>query len=251
VSRPRTAVPGDPRAELTDWPEAEHRDAAAGRDVGVLDRLPRRGQDVGQVQVALVRRALRHLDRSELRHRHPQELRLPAGHLAVQLGVAEQGRAGVVLVYLCGLALRVPLPVAHPAVPAGDVERDHHPVARPHVRRRLRADLLHHAHRLVPEDVAPVEEGPEHVVQVQVRTADRGRGYPHDRVGGLFDLRVGDLFDADVLGGVPHHGLHDLAPSRLTVPGRGQPGWPPLPGSVCFAWTFAFAVSGRLARRRG
>src|SRR6185437_2045453 len=230
---PRAAVPGDPGAELPDRPQAEHGHAAAGRDVGVLDRLPRRGQDVGQVEEALVGRPRRDLDRPEVRHRHPQELRLPAGHLPVQLGVAEQRRPGVVLVVLRRLALRVPLPLAHPAAPAGDVERDNHPVARAHVRRRLRAGLFHDAHGLVAEDVTAVEERAEHVVQVDVRTADRGGGDPHDRVGRLLDLRVGYFLDPHVLGGVPHYGLHDR--SFAWLPGC----WP------------VTAAAGRLSGRRG
>ena len=122
-------VLGDPRAELADRAEPEHGERAALRDVGVRDRLPGRRQHVGQVEEPLVRRPLRHLDRAELRLRHAQELGLAARHLAVQLRVAEQRRALAVLVHLRRLALRVQLLVAHAAVAAGDVERDHDPVA--------------------------------------------------------------------------------------------------------------------------
>ena len=149
ANHPRAVVGGDPGAELPDRSQAEHRHAAASRDLGVVDCLPRRRQDVGQVQETLIRRPVRHLDRPEVRHRHPQEFRLPARHLPVQLGIAEQGRAGPVGMILRRLALRIPPPPAHPAAPARDVKRNHHPVARPHMRRCLRADLLHHAHRLV------------------------------------------------------------------------------------------------------
>ena len=72
ANHPRALVAGDPRAELPDRPQPEHGHAAPGRDVGVVDRLPRRGQDVGQVQETPVR----DLDRPEVRHRDPQELRL-------------------------------------------------------------------------------------------------------------------------------------------------------------------------------
>ena len=75
------------------------------RDVGVLHRLPRGGQHIGEVDEAVVGRALGHLDRAVLGLRHPQQLGLAAGHLAVQLGVAEQRCAPVVLVDLGGLAL--------------------------------------------------------------------------------------------------------------------------------------------------
>ena len=92
-------------------------------------RLPGRGQHVGEVEEALVRRALGHLDRPELGLRDAQVLRLAARHLAVQLGVAEQRRALALLAHLGRLALRVEAALAHPAVPAGDVERDHDAVA--------------------------------------------------------------------------------------------------------------------------
>ena len=62
----------------------------------------------------------------------------------------------------------------------------------------LGADRLDDAHRLVAEDVALVEERAEHLVQVQVRAAEPGRGDPDDRVGRLLDRRVGDRVDADV-----------------------------------------------------
>ena len=80
--------------------------AAVGH-VGVLDRLPGGRQHVGEVDEAVVGRALGHLDRPVLRLRHPQVLGLAAGHLAVQLGVAEQRGARALLAHLRGLALRL------------------------------------------------------------------------------------------------------------------------------------------------
>ena len=53
--------------------------------------------------------------------------------------------------------------------------------------RDLGADLLDDAHRLVAEDVALVDERAEHLVEVQVRAAQAGRGDADDRVGGLLD----------------------------------------------------------------
>ena len=78
-----------------------------GVDVGELRRLPRRGEHVGEEQVALVGVAVRHLDRAEVRLRHAQVLGLAAGDLAVELGVAEQRGALVLLLHLGGLALGV------------------------------------------------------------------------------------------------------------------------------------------------
>ena len=126
-STPR--VRRDAHAHLADRAEPVDGERSRLRGVGVRDRLPRRRQDVREVEEALVRRALRHLDRAELGLRHAQVLGLPAGHLPVQLRVAEQRRALVVLAHLRRLALRVELLVAHEAVPARDVERHHDPVA--------------------------------------------------------------------------------------------------------------------------
>jgi hypothetical protein len=67
----------------------------------------------------------------------------------------------------------VQAPRAHEAGAARDVERNDHPVADRDLG-DLGAHLLHDAHRFVTEDVAGVEERPEHLVEVQVRTADPG-----------------------------------------------------------------------------
>ena len=80
---------------------------AAVGDRRVLDRLPGGRQHVGEVEEALVGRALGHLDRPVLRLRHAQELGLAAGHLAVELRVAEQRGALAVLAHLRRLALRL------------------------------------------------------------------------------------------------------------------------------------------------
>ena len=61
-----------------------------GRTSAYSHRLPRRRQHVGEVHEAVVGRALGHLDRPVVGVRHSQQLGLPARHLAVQLGVAEQ-----------------------------------------------------------------------------------------------------------------------------------------------------------------
>lgn len=76
----------------------------------------------------------------------------------------------------------------------------------------LRADLLDHAPGLVPEDVAGVEEGGEHLVQVQVRTTQAGRGDDlHDRIGPILQDGSGERVDADVTLPVPGQDLHDIS----------------------------------------
>ena len=71
--------------------------------------------------------------------------------------------------------------VAHPAVAAGDLERDHHPVAGLEVH-DVTADLLDDAHRLVAEDVTRGHERAQGLVEVQIRPADVGAGDLDDRI---------------------------------------------------------------------
>ena len=186
---------GDPGRHLADRTESEHDQRPAVGHGGVLDRLPGGRQHVGQVDEAVVRRAVRDLDVGGVGQRHPQVLRLAARHRAVQLGVAEQGRTAALLAHLGRLALGVEGLVAHEAVAARDLERHHHPVA-DRQPRHLGADLLHDSHRLVPENVTGVHEGAEGLVQVQIRSADVGGGDPHDGVARLLDPRVGHVLDA-------------------------------------------------------
>ena len=205
----RTEVFADPGRELPDRSEAEHGQRAPARGVGVHHRLPRRGQDVGQVQELLVGRAVRDLDRAELGLRHAQIFGLAAGHRSVQRRVTEQRRALALGLDLGRLALGEQAALAHPAVPAGDVERDDDPVADGQVG-DVRTDFLDDAHGLVPEDVTGLQVRSEHAVQVQVRPADRGRGHLDDHVVGLLDLRVRNLFDPHVRVALPRQSFHVL-----------------------------------------
>jgi hypothetical protein len=160
-------VAGDAGAHLPDRAEAEDGDAAAVGDRRVVDRLPGGRQHVGEEEIALVGSLLGNFDRPEMGLRHPQELRLATRHLAVELGVAEQRGAFFGGVVLGRLALGVVLALAHPAGAAGDVEGDHDAVARFDLGDRG-PDLLDDAHRLVAEDVALVDEHPQHLVKVEV-----------------------------------------------------------------------------------
>src|SRR5690606_29467623 len=91
------AVAADAGDELADRPEADYEQGAARGDVGVFDALPRGGQDVAEVQVAFVGQVAVDLHGVEVGERNPKPLGLTAGHLAVQLGVAVETRAGTVL----------------------------------------------------------------------------------------------------------------------------------------------------------
>ena len=208
---PGAAVERDATRHLADRSQAEHRQRAAVRHRGVLHRLPGRRQHVGEVEEALVRRPLGHLDGTELRLGHAQELGLGPGHLAVEPGVAEQRRALAVLGDLRRLALRVQVLVAHEAVTAGDVERHDDAVSHLEVA-GLGTDRLDDAHRLVAQDVALGHERPEHLVDVQVGAAQARRGDADDRVRRLLDRRVGNLLDPDVPLAVPCHCAHPGRP---------------------------------------
>ena len=201
------AVPGDTGGELPDRTEPDDRDRPARFDVGVLDALPRRGQDVAQEEVAIVGQFGADREQVEVGTQHAQPLGLSAGDRAVELRVAVERRPRVLLPHLSGLALRGEPALAHEARAARDHERHDDAVARRDPDDGA-ADLLDDAHRLVPEDVAAMQERREHVVEVQVGPADRGRGDPHDRVGGLLDARIGDLVDGDLGRALPGECSH-------------------------------------------
>jgi hypothetical protein len=99
--------------------------------------------------------------------RNAQKLCLRAGHVAVEPGVAEERGTLALAANLSRLALREELPLAHPAVAADDVERNHDPVTGRDLLDRF-ADLLDDAHRLVPEDVAFGHEHAEHRVEMEI-----------------------------------------------------------------------------------
>ena len=200
-------VPGDSNAHLPDRPETVDRERASFRHVRVCHRLPGGREHVGEIEEALVGWAFRHFDRAVVRLWDAEILGLTPGDGSVELRVAEQGGAFVVLVHLGRLTLRLKPVVAHEAVAAGDVERHHDTIPRPDVR-HLGADLFDDPHRLVPEDVSRFHVHREDAVEVQVRTADRRRGDPHDRIRRLLDHRIRNLIDPDVFGSVPDHCLH-------------------------------------------
>jgi hypothetical protein len=211
----RAEVLGDPARHLADRAQADHGDAAALGYQRVLDRLPGGRQHVGQEEKAVVRGAIGDLDGPVVGLRHAQELGLPAGHLAVELRVAEQRGAHALVVVLGRLALRLQSLLAHEAVATGDVERDHHAVADGDVGHR-RADGLDDPHRLVAEHVALAEERSEHLVQMQVRAAQPARGDADHGVGGLLDRGIGDVVDAHVALAVPGQGFHRCSLVRVS-----------------------------------
>jgi hypothetical protein len=73
------------------------------------------------------------------------------------------------------------------------------------------ADLEHPTHRLVAEDVAGLHEHGQRPVEVQVRSADRGRADLHDGVGRLLDVGFGNVLHPHILEALPGHRLHIAA----------------------------------------
>jgi hypothetical protein len=202
----------DPGGHVADRSGPEDEQRAAGCHVGVLHRLPRGRQHVGEEHEPVVRRTVRHLDRKEVGERDAQELGLAAWHLAVELAVAEQAGPGAVLTVLGGLALAVQTLLAHPAGPTADVEGNDHPVAHGELG-DVGAHLDHGAHRLVADHIALGHEGCEGVVEMEVRAAQAGRADLDDGVGGLLDHRVLHVGDLHVHASLPGDCSHDFLSS--------------------------------------
>src|SRR5687768_8593219 len=65
----------------------------------------------------------------------------------------------------------------------------------------VRDDLFDDANRLVTENVARLHEGNKAVDEVQIRPADAGRRHADDRVPAVEDLRIGHVFDRNLVRG--------------------------------------------------
>src|SRR3546814_10623600 len=65
-------------------------------------------------------------------------------------------------------------------------------------------------HELVPDDIACAHTWDIAVVEMEVRTADRGRGDTQDRIARIDDFGIGDGFDADLVASLPGYGAHGL-----------------------------------------
>ena len=202
------AVQRTAQGELADGAEPEHGEGVVAADVGVVHRLPGRREDVGEVEEALVGQVARQLDGAEVGVRHPDALRLSAGHGAVEARVAEEAGALALRDVLGGLALGEEATLAHPAAAARDVEGHDDAIAGLEGR-DVGAHLLDDAHELVTQHVTGLQVGSERPVEVQVGAADRGGGDADDGVGGLLDDGIGYLGHTDVLDAVPGECSHD------------------------------------------
>ena len=210
--------PGAGDGELSDGSTSPHGHHVARLDVAHLRTHVAGRQDVRQEQHLLVRHALGHLHRSDVRERHAGILRLAAGVAAEHVRVPEQpgGRMPHQLlrhprIRIGVLAEREQVSPAHGTGAAGDRKGNDHPIARLEVLDRA-PGLDHLAHEFVAQDVALLHRGDEPVEQVQVRAADRGGGDPDDGVARVEDLGIRDLTDLDVSLAHPADGFHERTP---------------------------------------
>ena len=195
--------------ELADGPAAPDRHGIPGLDLGIDGGHVAGREDVRKKERLLIGHAVRNLDRTDVRHRHPEILGLAAGIAAEHVAETEQpgGRLPHRLGRHLGIgvgavaARKQPL-LAEPALSAADGEGNDHPVADLEVG-DLGSELDHLAHVLVAEDVAALHGRLVSVEQMKVRAADRTRGDLDDRVAGVLDLRIRNRVDPDVAFSVP------------------------------------------------
>ena len=119
---------GDTGRHVPDRSQAKDNYAAAVGDICILDRLPSGRQHVGQENEPVVGRTFGHLDGTELSLGNSEVLGLAAGYLTIELRVSEESGTRSELGDLGRLALGVETVPAHEAVPAGNRERDNHPI---------------------------------------------------------------------------------------------------------------------------
>ena len=201
-----------PDCELADRTAAEHADDVARLDLGDVGSHVTGRKDVREHDRLVVGDLVGQLHRPDVGERHPHELGLHPVERAGHLRPAVEGGAGLRPVGVGPVALRIVAGAAVRAGAAADRRGDHHAVAGPQVA-DPGADLLDHAHALVPEDRPRLHPRHGAAHEVQVGAADGAGGQAHDRVGRLADLRLGDVVEADVADVVEHHGLHE-APFR-------------------------------------
>ena len=179
----------DPRCHVTDRAEPEHDDGSPVWDGGVLNSLPCRGKDVGEIDETVVGRPFGHFDVGRFCLRDSQVLRLASRYFAIELRKPEQ-RCTVPLVFdLCGLALAEELLVTHEAMATRHLERYDNPIPRLDSSDML-SYLFDDPYRLVAENVPVLHEGCQGLVEVQIGPADVRARDPHDRISGFLDRRI-------------------------------------------------------------
>ena len=102
---------------------------------------------------------------------------------------------------------RVLLQAAKEAVSAGDDKGDHHPVAFSQ-RLHFPARLHHFAHELMAKNIAVLNFRDLAAVEMQIGSADRRGRYAQDDIVRLFNDRVGDILDTNMMWTVVRECFH-------------------------------------------
>ena len=152
-------------------------------------------------------------------------MRVPEGgrHRVAVRQLARVGLLGGIRV----VAGRELLLAAEEAIAAGDDERHDHALAdfQPLV---ALAHFDHLAHEFMAEHVALLHPGDVVIVQVHVRTADRGRGDANDGVTRIDDLRIRHRLHADIVFSLPGQCAHGYSSSRGAANGGSDVGISPV-----------------------
>jgi hypothetical protein len=158
---------GDPARHVADGAQSQDQQGTTIGHSGVLHGLPGGRQDVREIDKAVIRRPLGHQDVGELGLRYAEVFGLTAWHPAVQLGVAEQCSPAALTAYLGRLTLGVERTFTHPAVTAGNLERDDDAIAGTDLS-DLMPDLEHDANCLMAQHVPRTHEGAHGLVQMEI-----------------------------------------------------------------------------------
>ena len=192
----------------------EHGDALAELDVATLGRRDARRRDVREQDALLVGEIIRDLREVRLGVRHAEVLGLHAVDR-----VPEAPRPDHHPLVLVAGALRLAVRLAEEAGAARRHGAHQHPVADRVSLHRL-AELHDHAHRLVADD-PPLLDRVLLAPDVDVGSADRGEGDPHDRIGRAA-RRAGTLADVDPLVPLEDGCSHRVGHCGLLSDGRGS-----------------------------
>ena len=158
---------GDTRCHVANRPEPENDDGSTLWNGGVLDGLPRRGKDVGEVDESVICGTLGHFDVGCFCLGDAQVLRLTSRHLAVELRKPKERSPVPLVLDLGGFALAEELLVAHEAVTTRHLERYDDSVTRLDGGDML-SDFLDDPYRFVAENVSGLHEGRQGLVEVQI-----------------------------------------------------------------------------------
>jgi hypothetical protein len=196
---------GDHRAQTDRTvPDDQHRVTAA--DAGGDRAVVAGGHHIGQRQQRRQQRGVgghRQLDQGAVRVRHANRLALtavdPVESVPAAVAAGDVQPLGAVVAGVVAVGEGGDDQVA--GLQAGHV----------------RTGLLDDAEELVSHGTSGAGGG-HGPVGPQVAAAHTGRDRAHDGIGGVHDLRIGPVLDADIAGSIHHCGTHEGAPNVGRVP---------------------------------